>query len=117
MNDKENLFKEFPQISEKEWLEKVEKDLKGRAIKELDWHISENIEIAPFYHSLDHIPSVPANKAKNNTWEIGEDILVNDPKIANEQLLKALESGVNAPRIIIDSDWNEQLEILFENVN
>lgn len=117
MHDKENLFKEFPQVSEAAWLEKVEKDLKGRAIEELDWIINEDIKIAPFYHSKDHKPTVPNNKSTSNVWEFGEDIIAGDLKTTSQQLLNALDCGVNAPRIIIDSilDAN-QLAALFEHV-
>ena len=41
MNHKENLFAAFPAISKKEWLEKVEKDLKGKALTELNWHLND----------------------------------------------------------------------------
>ena len=113
MSDKQNLFKEFPPISEEQWLEKVAKDLKGRAIEELDWNISDNINVAPFYHSIDQEPLVPNNKKNSNTWEIGEDILLSNPNLANQQLLQALEAGVNAPRIVLDADWNEQARDCF----
>ena len=118
MDDKENLFKEFPENSEAEWLEKVEKDLKGRALEELDWAISEDMKIAPFYHSNNQKINVPNNKTNSNTWEIGEDIFANDPKTANQHLLYALEAGVNAPRFILNTVWKKSdFAILFENVN
>lgn len=118
MNDKENLFNEFPEISKEAWVEKVEKDLKGRALEELDWIIDEDIKVAPFYHAISDTINVPNNNQSSNRWEIGEDIFLEDSKSANQQLLKALENGVNAPRIIIDRDCNEtEFGVLFQNVN
>lgn len=117
MDDKENLFQEFLESTESEWIEKVEKDLKGKPFEDLFWKLSENIEIAPFYYSNDLNPSVPNNKSASNIWEIGEDILANDPKSANKQLLNALECGINAPRIVLEDTLDEdQFTTLFENV-
>ncbi len=117
MDNTENLFAEFPEISESEWIEKVEKDLKGRALEELDWAINTDLKIAPFYHSIDHIPNVPNNKSDSNTWEIGEDIFVKDAKVANRQLINTLENGVNALKLIFESDLSEkEFETLFESV-
>ena len=117
MDDKENLFKEFPEITEAEWIEKVEKDLKGKSFEDLFWKLNEDIEIAPFYYSNDLNPSVPNNKSTSNIWEIGEDIFVNDPKLANKQLLIALENGINAPRLVLNSSLDEvQMATIFENI-
>jgi len=117
MNNKENLFEEFPETNEKEWIEKVEKDLKGRSFKELFWSINEDLNIAPFYYNNDQIPSVPANKTKSNSWEISEDVFVENPKSANQQLLNALANGVNAPRLIIDTSLDgTQMATLFQHV-
>ena len=38
----QNLFAEFPPVSKEQWYAKIEKDLKGRALSDLDW-----LEIAP----------------------------------------------------------------------
>jgi methylmalonyl-CoA mutase len=117
MAHKENLFREFPETTASEWIEKVEKDLKGKAFEELFWTINDEIKIAPFYYSIEDRPSVPKNKINSNTWEIGEDIFVESPKLANQQLLKALTGGVNAPRIVADSILDAaQMAIIFKNV-
>lgn len=117
MNDKGKLFDEFPENTEKEWIEKVEKDLKGNAFEELFWEINKNIKIAPFYHSTDNPPHVPNNKTNSNSWEIGEDIFVDNPEYANRQLLQALDNGVNAPRFVIENHLDEQqLNVLFRKV-
>ena len=52
------MFEEFTPISKKEWLEKVEKDLKGRAIEELQWHLGDDLVVDPFYHLDDTISSI-----------------------------------------------------------
>ncbi len=117
MSNKENLFKEFPEITEAAWIEKVEKDLKGRTFEELFWDIDEDLSVAPFYYSNESLPNVPTNKTKTNSWEIGEDIFVENPKDANLQLLNALANGVNAPRLIIENQLDKtQMAALFQDV-
>lgn len=117
MGNKENMFSEFPKTTEKDWIEKVEKDLKGRAFQELFWQIDEGLEVAPFYHSKEVLTGVPTNKQSSNRWEIGETIFVKNPKSANGQLLNALANGVNAPRFVIDGLLDEtQLSVLFDKV-
>lgn len=117
MQNKENLFDEFPEISEKDWIEKVEKDLKGKAFEELFWQIDENIKVAPFYQTNDFTANIPDNKTTSNDWETGEDIPADNPATANRQLLEALVGGVDAPGIIIDHQFDQKdLALLFKNV-
>jgi len=100
MPDRENLFKDFPPTSKKEWLAKIEKDLKGRSFTDLIWHLSESTPIDPFYHPDDKIvvtgPLIPTNSTQNN-WEIGEYILIGDSfSEANQHALTALNGGAEA---------------------
>lgn len=99
------MFNDFPAISKTTWLEKVEKDLKGKALSELEWQLEENIRLAPFYTASDVDPR--AALQVGNDWQIGEDIIVKEEKSANQQLLQALAQGVNAPRLILEKkcDW------------
>ncbi|MEN0046359.1 MAG: methylmalonyl-CoA mutase family protein [Bacteroidota bacterium] len=94
-----SLFSEFPTITKEEWLTKIEKDLKGKAVEELNWNINGDWMVSPLAYSSDWTEKGTAislkNKA-NNSWEIGEVISVKDIKIANQEALVALEGGVNA---------------------
>ena len=120
MNHKENLFAAFPAISKKEWLEKVEKDLKGKALAELNWHLNEEITLPPFYHSEDldqkYFP-IRGNQL-DNQWEIGEQILVGtDLKKANTQALNALMNGVEALHFVLDQFISEaDLSLLLKGI-
>lgn len=99
------LFTDFPTVSKETWLAKVEKDLKGKALSELEWQLEENIRLAPFYTAED--TAKRAAFQGGNAWQIGEDIVVADEKAANKRLLQVLEQGVDAPRLILekDCDW------------
>ncbi len=99
------LFADFPTISKTAWLAKVEKDLKGKALSELEWQLEENIRLAPFYTAEDTAKRTAFQEG--NAWQIGEDIVVTDEKAANKQLLQVLAQGVDAPRLILEKncDW------------
>lgn len=115
--DKTQLFEEFPPVSKAEWLARVEKDLKGKSISELEFEIGE-IKLSPFHH-LEDFREMPNPLPLGNSWEIGEDILVGvDLRETNKILLAALESGVNAPRLVLNQNIStKDLAVLFENVD
>jgi len=88
-------FSEFPTISKEEWLSKLEKDLKGKPLEDLNWHLGNDVVVPPFYHKEDgdkNWQSLSADRL-NNDWEISEDILVKNVKEANVEALHALEYG------------------------
>jgi methylmalonyl-CoA mutase len=114
------LFPEFPPITKQQWLAEIEKDLKGKPYDTLRHTTPEGISLEPFYHSDDRPTQRPAFSAgqTNNDWEIGEDIVVSNAKKANQQLLAALNGGVNAPRLIFaKSPTLVSLEIILKDVN
>lgn len=120
---KEHLFQEFPSVSEEEWRAKVEKDLKGRAISELQWHIGEDMVIEPFY-TQSKGAAVPSLGKSNNEWEIAEEfhLETNDIKATNKAILDSLMGGVNAPIIRVDvlkkEDWARLLnEVKLEYIS
>lgn len=95
----QELFSSFASSNKAQWLQKVEKDLKGKSIDELNWQLEENITLSPFYTREDQSetnPSLTLNKS-SNTWQIGEYIDVDNLEQANKDVLKALNGGVNAP--------------------
>lgn len=96
-----NLLEEFPAVDKAAWTAKVEKDLKGKPLKDLFWHLGEDLELAPFYHPEDMQGQVTAPLLagrRGNDWEIGEYINVNkEVSEANKALLEGLKGGVQAP--------------------
>ncbi len=113
------LFKEFKAVSKKEWLAKVEKDLKGKPMDTFNWEPIEDILLNPFAHSDDsqqvYIPLV--GKQQTNNWEIGIKIKVIQVKLANQEALSALENGATA--ICFDlykSPTKEELRTLLNGI-
>ncbi len=115
----QNLFTEFPPVTKAQWLAKIEKDLKGRPLSDLDWQEIPPLSINPFVHADDFTeqPEPILDNRSANTWEISEDIEVTDFAVANKQTLAALMAGVNAPRFVFDAYPTEnELIKLLENV-
>ena len=88
------LFKEFNTSTKSEWLEKVTKDLKGKAIDTLNWKLSD-LTFSPFFTNEDipkQTPTLDAHKEDNN-WTILEPITLSDPTATNKLILAALNAG------------------------
>lgn len=112
------MFSEFNTVTKEEWLAKVEKDLKGKkSIESFNWEL-DGMTFTPFYHSDDNGNEKPlANGKANNSWEIGERIVVFDFKAANEQALVALSKGANALLFVLKGSPSfEDLNILLNDI-
>lgn len=113
-DEKLNLLKEFPPITDEQWMEVVTKDLKGADFnRRLVWKTNERIDIRPFYRAddLKDIATTQLTPAtypytrgtkNNNDWLIRQNIKVNDPKEANQKALNILNRGVTALGFRID---------------
>ncbi len=115
----QNLFTEFSPISKAQWLAKIEKDLKGSPLSDLDWTEIPPLSIKPFLHAddFDEQPTPIICSQAANTWAIGEDIEVTHFGTANKQTLAALMAGVNAPRFVFDKYLTQsQLSMLLKNI-
>ncbi|MEO1257884.1 MAG: methylmalonyl-CoA mutase family protein [Bacteroidota bacterium] len=111
------MFSEFKPINKAVWLEKVKQDLKGKPLSDLALNIGgENLY--PFCHP-DDLEESPVPIIAESDWEIGEDILVaQDTNKTNRKLIAALESGVNAPRLVLQKNISySSLAIILAGVN
>ena len=117
MRTTKDLFNDFPPITRAQWLEKIKKDLKGKAIEELYWKATEDIIIDPFFltpNSGDHTSTL-ANK---NNWQICQEIVVTDSKSANAQALEALTGGAEAIQFRLSSNIiTAQLSLLLKGIH
>lgn len=98
MSSKTHLFEAFDPVSKAEWLAKIERDLKGKSLSDLQFQLEEDLTIEPFYHPDDFTENYApiATIKSSNTWQIGEYIEAHDVKIASAQALEALNGGANA---------------------
>lgn len=114
-----NFHTMFPETHYADWRQQLEKDLKGKPWTDLQWHLGEGIVVDPFYHPDQYFPQrlpLLAGQAKAH-WSIGESLEVGELKLANQEILAALEGGAEALELHISSpmgtnDW----AVLLENV-
>ncbi|AEE49244.1 methylmalonyl-CoA mutase family protein [Haliscomenobacter hydrossis] len=113
------LHVDFPDTRYEDWIAQLEKDLKGKPWTDLQWQLGEDIVVDPFYHPDNYFPQRYAltGQRSNNHWEIGEYIAVGDPKIANPELLEALDGGAEALELsFTKAPSAEELSILLQGV-
>ena len=113
------LFKQFQPVSKAAWLAKVEKDLKGKAIEDLNWTIQDDLVIPPFAHADDIAKAYPSlnQQRTTNSWEIGVKVVVGNMQIANQEALNALANGANAIAFeLTKSPSKNDLKILLKDI-
>ncbi len=115
---KSNLFDEFPNISSKEWKDKVNSDLKGADFnKKLVWRTDEGFDVNPYYRKEDienmnsvgsdpgDFPYIRGKEKEGNDWSIRQDFNIKDkPEEANRNILEALIRGSNAIGLIFSEE-------------
>ena len=133
MVQKERLFDQFPPVSGKEWMDKINIDLKGADFnKKLVWKTNEGFSINPFYRmedveSLMYINTLPGQfpylrgtKFKDINWLVRQNIEVTDYSKANRKALTILMKGIDSigfiisdPETINKSNFDLLLERIF----
>lgn len=93
MMDFDKFFDAFPGVSKEAWLEQIKKDLKGRALEELNWQAETGLQVSPFVHADDFNSPLAPLSAGRSAWEICENVPVEDPVAANNQAMEALQGG------------------------
>lgn len=98
MDRTDKLFQDFSTSSKADWLAKIEKDLKGRHLDDLHWHLGDQVTVDPFAHrsDIDGATESLSRSTPGNDWEIGEYIAVHDVSKANEMALEGLKGGVQS---------------------
>lgn len=114
------LFSDFSSVSKEDWLKKVEQDLKGKPLENLNFTIDDDLNFSPFAHKDDfenQQNAITKNQADND-WQIGEEIFVQSLITANKNALHALENGVEALRFILNDCPNlSELSSLLKGIN
>ncbi len=89
------LFADFTPPTKSDWLERTERDLKGKSPESLLWQ-AEQLVVDPFAHT-DELPTYPPQTDRAQ-WEICETIFTDDTNraVANHEALDALQNGANA---------------------
>jgi methylmalonyl-CoA mutase len=109
----QHLFSDFNDASAEEWKKKIEVDLKGVTFDQLTRKTRDGIEIYPFYHDINIINEISV--AKENSWEICNEIHVQNEKKANEMALQHLQNGVSGLRFVLNG--KKDLSVLLKDIS
>jgi methylmalonyl-CoA mutase len=132
MEQKEKLFEQFPPVTTKEWMDKINSDLKGADFnKKLVWRTNEGFDVKPFYRmedieNLNYINTFPGEfpylrgtKIKDNNWLVRQNIEVTNYSTANRKALTILVKGIDSLGFIISDPGsiNERnFDLLLERI-
>jgi methylmalonyl-CoA mutase len=130
------LFTEFPPVLTKQWEELIQADLKGADYdKKLVWKTMEGFSVNPYYRAEDleplgflpsetnQFPYLRGTKDTGNSWDIRQDIWVDDPALSNHKALQILNSGISSLRFCFSEDARKKyineaaFNILFEDID
>lgn len=133
MEHKEKLFEQFPRVTTKEWMDKINRDLKGADFnKKLVWRTNEGFDVKPFYRmedieNLNYINTLPGEfpyirgtKIKDNSWLVRQNIEVTDYYQANRKTLDLLMKGVDSIGFIIkdpESVNEKNFDVLLKGIH
>lgn len=95
------LFEEFPPVTTEQWMEVVERDLKGADFdKRLVTKTLDGLKLRPFYRREDLPAASPFPIADGNPWVLREEIREPNIEEANRHILRCLERGSEELSII-----------------
>ena len=99
------LFDGFPEVSAKQWKQKIQYDLKGADYNEaLVWESLEGIKVKPFYNHED-VEGVPIfSIGKEHSWSIAQTIFAGDAKKTNGKAREILQKGVESLIFTVPSE-------------
>lgn len=118
MNVLQQTMTTFPDISEEEWKQKIEKDLKGKSFNDLILHSEEGIEVMPFYTketiSNQRLHTIPF---RNGDCKNAVFYAVNNPTETNKQALQDLQYGIDALLFFADNISINEKNVIGENID
>ena len=119
MSRNDNLFEAFDSLSKAQWLEKITRDLKGKPLDSLNWNYKPDSEYGPVFTREDRpetdLPMLDART--DNRWLIQENIVVDDPAVANKTALEALNHGAERLRFTFLRQADKKtLKILLKDI-
>lgn len=102
-----SLFDEFVPATRAAWYARIEKDLRGKPLEDIRWHLNSNITLDPAYHPEDR-PEGRGLLWESGDWEVGEYVSLHELEDARTRLMEALQGGVEAPLLRFRRDWSDQ---------
>ncbi len=104
----------FSTPSVQDWLQKAEKDLKGKSLATLSWDWGNDMIFSPVHFKSQENDTLTYSSPKT-PWTIGEKFTILDPKSSNQAILAALNQGLEGIHLDIQrdlsiADWTALLD-------
>lgn len=96
---------EVPTVQD--WLEKAQRELKGRSLEDLSWDWGEGMVFPPIHFEGPKEQSFALSPSKAN-WIIGEKFEITDYKQANISILAALDMGLEGIHLALHQELSKQ---------
>ncbi|MCD6542930.1 MAG: methylmalonyl-CoA mutase subunit beta [Flavobacteriaceae bacterium] len=114
MSNLDNLFKDFPSVSSKQWKQKIQLDLNGSDYnKTLLTHTLEGITIKPFYHP-DSFKKIDTPKTSDK-FQICQTLFINNEKTTNYLAKDAIKRGADCIQFIASKPFD--FKTVLKNLN
>lgn len=84
----------FPPTDKADWIDRAEKELKGRELADLDTEVNERIRLSPLYTAEEVSPRPPLDRDAG--WQVGAYVHSGGNREINESALGSLELGAEA---------------------
>ena len=98
-----SLFHSFPEVSAKEWKQKIQFDLKGEDYNEaLIYKSLEGIDIKPFYTSED-LPKTYQESIATTPWKNALYLVINNADEGNSDIKQGIKLGAESFYLVISS--------------
>jgi len=95
----------FSTPTAQKWLEKVEKDLKGKSIDDLSWTWDDTLAFSPAYFVAPNADFKVLSQSR--IWAITEPFTLSSPTQTNHDILEALNMGAEHIYVTITRDLSE----------
>ncbi|MDX1463133.1 MAG: methylmalonyl-CoA mutase subunit beta [Marinirhabdus sp.] len=110
-----SLFNDFDAVSEKQWKQKIQVDLKGADFNDtLVWQSLEGIHVRPTYHADDFETPHQPIPGHPTSWNIVQEVFIDDEPIANRLAHDAISRGANA--ILFTAETGFDPNAVFKNL-
>jgi len=110
------FHEQFQAPNRQQWMEKAEKELKGKPLEALSWKIDHGLTVPPIFFQDDIDPLFAFSSQKSN-WTIGDKYLISDPVQTNKDLLAALAMGLEGVHLRVNTSLDKaQWTALFDQV-
>ncbi|WP_460218822.1 methylmalonyl-CoA mutase subunit beta [Psychroserpens sp. MEBiC05023] len=115
MNKK--LFRDFSEVSSKQWKQKIQADLKGADYNEtLIWHTNEGIDVKPFYHADELDSIVSESESESSNFTICQSIFVANSEVSNTKAIDAIKRGSECIEFVIPSE-DIDINLLIQDID